>query len=181
MNGLIDKHRSQQSLIAFKVKRDLGKDGESRGLVGRSWWRGFMRRHSKRLVTKRGVKFLSHRSDWSKPEFIEQMYDVIYDVFIEAGVAVKLDNPDYVIFADEVGFNTNMKDDGNIAGTKYVCGRGKTPKMKSCTSDHRFTLLPFTAASGDAIMMAVIFKGKSKKEVPGDWHSGIDIRVHPKL
>ena len=63
----------------------------------------------------------------------ETMYDLVYDAMVKARVAVKLDekkevseglpltheliHPDYVLFVDEVGNNTNMRDDGQIGGT----------------------------------------------------------------
>jgi hypothetical protein len=39
-------------------------------------------------VTKRDERFASSRADWLKFSYIKQMYNVIYDEFIDAGVAV---------------------------------------------------------------------------------------------
>jgi hypothetical protein len=42
-------------------------------------------------VTKRDERFASSRADWLKFSYIKQMYNVIYDEFIDAGVAVVLE------------------------------------------------------------------------------------------
>jgi hypothetical protein len=171
MNGLIKNQDLQRKLIDFKLKRRMKGDLEHLGRVGKSYWNGFMKRHHHQLVTKRGEKFASNRADWSKHSYIKQMYDVIYDEFVGAGVARKLPqevfmdrlgnivekekkfgeaidieitHPDYILFGDETGCNTSQKKDGHIAGTKYVVGRGQVPKTQCATTDHRFTLLPIT-------------------------------------
>ena len=75
---------------------------------------------------------------WSKEVYIRQMYDVIYDNMVEAGVArtletpafmdnegnivdehdnnrlglactIEITHPDYILFADETGCNTSQK------------------------------------------------------------------------
>ena len=46
------------------------------------------------------------------------------------------------------------------------------------SKDHRFTLLPITAANGNAVLYVVIFKSK-KVVVPEAWKTGIDIRITP--
>jgi hypothetical protein len=205
MNGLIKNQELQQKLIEFKLQRGLGGDLEHLGKVGRSYWTGFMKRHGDRLVTKRGEKFAANRADWSKHFYIKQMYDVIYDEFVAANVAraletpvfmdrlgniveedqkfgesidIEITHPDYILFGDETGCNTSQKKDGHEAGTKYVVARGQTPRMQASTTDHRFTLLPITSASGEPVICVVIFQGKSK-EIPADWVSGIDTRVEP--
>ena len=47
------------------------------------------------------------------------------------------------------------------------------------TTDHKFTLLPFTSASGEAVCCAIIFQGKGT--VPATWKTGIDLSVTPIL
>ena len=46
-----------------------------------------MRQHADKLTTKRGQKFALDHSDQSKKLYIKNMYNAIYDVFIEAGMA----------------------------------------------------------------------------------------------
>ena len=47
------------------------------------------------------------------------------------------------------------------------------------TTDHKFTLLSFTSASGEAVCCAIIFQGKGT--VPATWKTGIDLSVTPIL
>ena len=44
-------------------------------------------------MTKSGENFTKARGDWTKHSHIAQIYDVIYDEFVVAGVAAKLDTP----------------------------------------------------------------------------------------
>jgi hypothetical protein len=176
------------------------------GKVSRSYWKLFMRRNSHRLVTRKGERFASNRADWSKFSYIKQMYDIIYNKFIDAQVArlreipvfmnrsgeivdealkhgklcdIEVLHPDYILFEDETGCNTSQKKDGHEGGTKFLCGPQQVPKTSCVTTGHRFTLLPTTTASGKPVVCVVIFQGKSTK-VPGNWASGIDIRLEPK-
>ena len=48
------------------------------------------------------------------------------------------------------------------------------------TTDHKFTLLPFTSASGKAVCCVVIFQSK-KENVPFTWRTGIDHTINPIL
>jgi hypothetical protein len=64
------------------------------------------------------------------------------------------------------------------AGTKFIVEHGQVPKTSSVTNDHRFTLLPLTAASGHVVICVVIFQVKSSK-IPAIWASGIDAKVEP--
>ena len=119
------------------------------------------------------------------------MYDFTEKNLLEAKAAVKLDTPVWmdkagnvveeqdsfgckvgikitakgrgnIIFADEVGGNTSMRKDGHAGGTKYVCSTGVVPRTKASVSDKKFSLLGFTAATGEAVMCVVIFQGKQQ-------------------
>ena len=48
-------------------------------------------------MTKRGEKFTLNRSEWTTLPNIKQMYEVIYDEMVDAGVAIALQTP---IFTD---------------------------------------------------------------------------------
>ena len=50
--------------------------------------------------------------------------------------------------------------------------------MLCSTSDCKFTLLPFTSASGEAVCCVVIFQ-QSEGQVPEIWLKGIDQQVLP--
>ena len=97
MNDLIENTDTKQKLIEFQQSRNLGTYGFEKGRVTTGWWRGFLRRHKDKLVTKRGEKFALNRSDWTTLPNIKQMYDVIYNEMVDAHVAVTLQNP---IFTD---------------------------------------------------------------------------------
>lgn len=68
--------------------------------------------------------------------------------------------PEYLLFAEETGCNTNQQKDGHIAGTKFLVQRGTTPKIQCATSDHHFTVLGFTAAMGEPVLCVIIFAGE---------------------
>jgi hypothetical protein len=90
----------------------------------------------------------------------------------------EITHPDWILFGDETGCNTSQRQDGNIASTKYVVGTNQVPRKKCSRKDHRFTLLPITAANGEPVICVSIFQGK-ESEVPAAWASGIDIRLEP--
>ncbi len=37
---------------------------------------------------------------------------------------IKIDHPDYILFADESGCQTNQKQDGNVGNRKYIVEHG---------------------------------------------------------
>jgi hypothetical protein len=85
---------------------------EELGRVDVGWWNGFRERFKHVLTTKRGEKFEHFRADWSQEPYIAQMYNVIYDNMVEAGVAIKLDSP---VIMDSLG-NIVQEDDPNRLG-----------------------------------------------------------------
>jgi hypothetical protein len=91
----------------------------------------------------------------------------------------KITKPEWILFADESGFNTSQKKDGHVSGQKFVVERGTTPQIMALTTDNKFTLLPFTPASGKAVCCCIIFQGKG--DVPATWRTGVDLTVTPIL
>ncbi len=106
------------------------------------------------------------------------MYENVYNTMVEAGVAeevseeikyetglpskFKLTRPEYVVFVDETGCNTNQLNDGRVGNEKFIL-----PKQDSefgapigATTDIHFTVLPFILGTGEAVMCAVIFKSE---------------------
>jgi hypothetical protein len=81
-----------------------------------------------------------------------------------------------MLFADESGCQTNQKQDGNVGNRKYIVECNTTPRVICNTADHRFTILPFTSGSGEAVWCVLIFQHK-EEEVPMTWKTGIDITV----
>jgi hypothetical protein len=207
MNDLIDGTKTQEALISFQASRKLGSQEFRNGKVTTGWWRGFLKRHENEIVTKRGEKFALNRHDWTTFENIQQMYDVIYDELVDARVALALSepiftdmhanvvdescrfglaqyitisSPNYILFADESGFSTSQKKDGHVGGQKLVVERGTVPQTMASTTDQKFTMLPFTSATGEAVCCAVIFQSKSRA-VPATWRTGVDYSITPIL
>ena len=93
MNDMIVGTTFEEELIRFQEERKLGDESFQRGTVTTGWWRGFKSRYRHRLTTKCGERFACNRADWTKLRNIIQMYAVIYDELVDAGVAIKLDSP----------------------------------------------------------------------------------------
>ena len=205
MNNLIEGTEVQQDLIAFQKSRKLGKEDFEHGKVTKGWWVGFLKRHEHEIVTKRGEKFALNRAEWTTLPNISQMYDVIYDEFVDAKVAIpcspyftdfdgnptdddlkkysraqniKITKPGWILMAYESSFSTSQKKVGHVGGQRLIVERGTVPQIIACTTDHKFTLHPFTSASGHAVCCVVIFQGKQGK-VPAIWRTGIDHTVTP--
>ena len=56
-------------------------------------------------------------------------------------------HPEYIIFVDEVGNNTNIKYDGEFGGKRLLKEKDHKAKITDATSDAHFTVLGFTAAT----------------------------------
>ena len=205
MNDLIKNTSLQDAVREFQMARRLCVQESTYGTVGKCWWKAFKRRNADKVVSKRGEKFACCRGEWTKKSNLAQMYDVIYDEMVDARIAIKLDvpvftdrhgnevdennrfglkqdikitHPHYLIFADESGCNTNQKKDGQIGGRKHLVEKNTVPQTMACTNDHRFTVLPFTSASGEAICLVVIFRSE-KDDIPLTWQTGIDPTQQP--
>ena len=79
---------------------------------------------------------------------------------------------------DEMGINTNQKEDGHVGGELFLCEIGTRPKIAVSTMDHCCTIIPIVATSGEAVCCVVIFQGDSKSPM-SDWCLGIDITMPP--
>ena len=88
-NSLIEGTSSQKQLQEFQKVRKQTPTGK----LGQKYWTGFLKQHAIQLTTKQGQHFAANRSDWSKRSYVKQMYDCIYDAYVEAGVAKPLDQP----------------------------------------------------------------------------------------
>jgi hypothetical protein len=168
--------------------------------LGIGYWRGFMKRNGHLIKAKKGVKFDAKRADWCTHRNFEEMYAEIYQKMVEKGIATKmeqemavdregnivddessdrfgrktsykLDRPDKLVFVDEVGSNTNQEKDGNKGGEKYLTTREGRALMRCNTKDAHFSVLGFTAATGEPIMCAIIFAAKQLDPL---WITGLD-------
>ena len=106
-----------------------------------------MSRHKKDINNSRGVRSQDHkRQVWVTYDNFVNMYDCVYERMVECGVAIKtnddtmytrdgkettkdvfglptrykLTKPEFVLMVDEVGCNTNQKEDGAIGGERFV-------------------------------------------------------------
>jgi hypothetical protein len=90
----------------------------------------------------------------------------------------KLIHPDHILFVDETGCNTNMKQDGHVGGELFVlpmdymdCG------VSGVVTDMHFSVLCFTSGTGHPVLCSIILKSnKEISEIPMNWKLGIDIR-----
>ena len=129
------------------------------------------------------------------------MYDLVYDRMEEARILEALDepiwmnrkgeivmsaeealwmkvihrvkHPEYMLFVGEVGNNTNMKDNGKVGGERLLKEKVQRAKITAMTSDAHFTVLGFTAATGEPVMCAIIFPGH---DLTSEQHLGVDIQ-----
>ena len=169
--------------------------------MGKKYWSNFLRRNRDKLTGDRAISQADCRKQWSTYLNFSKMYNLVYDVIQESGITeqlpskvwmdlsgdtvqseadavdlqvdLKVKYPDYQIFVDEVGNNTNMKEDGNIGGQFLLKGKGEKATITLSTADTHFTVLGFTAGTGEPIMCAVIFTGK---ELTTKQQLGVDIR-----
>jgi hypothetical protein len=79
--------------------------------------------------------------------------------------------PDWLLFVDECGSNTSQSKDGQVGRQVFLCSKDGQPQQQAATKDAHFTVLGFTAASGEAVMCAVIFVAKTFKL---EWQTGFD-------
>ena len=107
-NDLIKKTDHQAELVEFQKARHLGTELFKHGSLTKNWWLGFMRRHGHKIVTNRGERFACNRAEWTTLPNIKQMYDVLYDEFVDARIAVTLDEP---VFTDKEGTVVVDKDE----------------------------------------------------------------------
>ena len=151
----------------------------------------FKRRWAHRLVTRRGQKFTLDRS--KELTYRNVIYEDLYKPLVQTGNATKtneftseydgplktnfhLTHPEMCLVVDEVGSNISQKGDGHIAGTKYICEINSIPRQQASHSDKHFTLLGFTALTGEPVLCLVIIAGvKEMFEV----ETGIDIDAAP--
>jgi hypothetical protein len=201
VNSIIKGTLTEKEVIEFKARYSHGDKKSESAELGKGYYNGFLKRNGHRLVSKRGEKFAANRAEWSTYENFVKMYDGVYDEMVDSGVAERLPSPvwmdaegnivdsedeafglqvdtvlkhpDHVFTVDEVGNNTNQKNDGHIGGGRFLCERGTTPKQICSTKDAHFTVLGFTSANGQPVMCVIIFEGE---QVKLDWATGIDIQ-----
>ena len=188
INSIIDGTTHQTKLVTYQTKHiKMRKSSPNVGTVGRSYWRGFLKRNKNLLDSGSPNLQAISRKEWSSYLNFERMYDLVYNQMEHAGVLEKLESPqwmdidgnivmeeaealgkkvehrlkhpEYVLFVDEVGNNTNMKEDGRVGGERLLKAKGTKASISASTTDAHYTVLGFTAATGEAVMCAIIFAG----------------------
>ena len=129
-------------MVAWKTRFKLSGSDVSK--LGSKYWRNFKRRHDDILYSGSGETQASTRKDWSTHLNFKKIYNLVYDRMKEARILEALDepvwinckgdivmsaeealvmkvthrvkHPEYMLLVDEVGNNTNMKDDGEVKG-----------------------------------------------------------------
>jgi hypothetical protein len=108
--------------------------------------------HDNVLKLKKPKKFPNDRAKWATYENIEEMYNRVYQALVDSGVAKYTDesktklemlHPKYLLFGDELGINTNMKDSGNRKEKRVIgeVGGSSTAKESASASDNKATIL----------------------------------------
>jgi len=199
-NSLIEGKPLQDELKAYQASRRKKPTGK----VTAGYWRRFMSRSKGILSTAKGYRVGTSKDEWGKLHNVQQMYEMTYDIWVDAGVAVRLPedehywvneegerveteaesagckvtvdliHPEYVIFGDEVGTDVCQEEDGHIGGQTYVTAHGTRAELKSSTNSSRWTLIGLTAATGDPVMCIIIFTGK---EIDINTRLGFDHRA----
>ena len=198
-NSIIEGTVHEEAMVSFKTRLNIRGSDES--TLGSKYWRNFRRRHEDILESSSGETQASARREWSTHLNFKMMYDLVYDRMKEARILETLDkpvwmnregeivmsaeealgmkvthrvkHPEYMLFVDEVGNNTNMKDDGKVGGEQFLKEKGQRAKITAATTDAHFTVLGFTAATGEPVMCAIIFPGH---ELTSEQHLGVDIQ-----
>ena len=122
---------------------------EQLGEIANGFYQRFRERNINTLQSKKGRKFALNRSDWMHYSYIDDMYTKIYEIFVESGVAhsienevafdkagnqveigsplqyglpsnIVIDHPEFLLFIDETGINTNQKDNGQMGGVDCI-------------------------------------------------------------
>jgi hypothetical protein len=203
VNSIIEGTIYQAKLRRYHIDvMKMSSDAGSLGIAGGRYWRNFKERNKDKLDSGVAIAQAACRKEWSSYLNFSQMYDLVYEQMNQAGVLEDLEvpvwmnlageivsseaeafgervsqvvkHPDYVMFVDEVGNNTNMKDDGRIGGERLLKGKGQTAEVTAATSDAHFTVLGFTAATGEPVMCAIIF---AAGEMTQELQLGVDIRA----
>ena len=85
-------------------------------------------------------------------------------------------HPDFVLFVDECGANTNQKDDGHLGGQLFVIPvEDNDGGLSGATTNLHFTVLLFTAATSNTVLCAIILKSTLNiEDIPLTWKLGVN-------
>jgi len=131
-NDLISETEYTEKIKDCKELRKLNSIEK----LGDTWYQGFMSQFSEQLTRSGTTIKDSKRNTWVTQENFQNMYESVYEATVSAGVAKKeeeeinygtglpsryrLTKPEYVLFVDETGFNTNQLNDGRVGGELFI-------------------------------------------------------------
>ena len=197
INSMLNSTGLQSQLVEWKKKYSHHENNIC--TVGQGYWKSFMHRNKHLIVSSKGQKYELNRANWTTYQNFSQMYEVIEQEMITAGVAVALKEPVWMnaegevveegdaygckvtlditkpemcVVADEVGGNTSQKDDGKIGGERWLCSPGTIPQRKISTKNKHYTTLGLTLLDGRPLMCVVIMSGEHPK---AEVETGIDV------
>lgn len=130
-------------------------------------------------------------ANWASYLNFEQMYDCIADELVACNIAerlpeplwmdkegnvmesaeeaygqrctIRINYPELCFVADEVGSNISQTGDGNVGGSKVVCGSKCVPQKKASKKNKHFTVMGITALTGEPLMCVVIIEGVQRQ------------------
>jgi hypothetical protein len=192
-----------RELIIFKESRGITVDMEN--LLGKRWYLSFMKRNKDKVRKGRGKIRDVKRHTWCTYDAFTDMYNCVYSTMHEIGICKRLpqpvmldmkgntvhesemmfgrptnyilEHPELMIFVDETGSNTCQVSDGHVGGQLFILPQdGSVKGMLGSLTDMHFTVLPFIAGTGEAVMCAIILRSeKAIEDIPLSWKYGIDI------
>jgi Tc5 transposase DNA-binding domain len=193
---LIRGTKYAEKLKAFKKKRNIQGKNET-VVLGERWYRQFIKRHG-HLIKRRRCKVKdAKRHTWCTYEHFEDMYNAVYHEMVVSGIAketeeevimydvsgavttdktkmygrptkYELTHPEELLFVDETGCNTNMKQDGHVGGEMFLLPcEDKETGISGAVTDMHFSVLCFTSGTGEPVLCAVILK--SNKDIEDMW------------
>lgn len=203
-NSLITRSGWENQVIDWK--KSQGMYDPDKPLLGKKWYHAFLKRYKHKIRRGRCKIQDVNRKSWCTYDHFEAMYMDVYETMVKAGVAGRLDeavwlnkegcivaeddaekfgrktrymmeHPEWCLFADETGCNTNQKEDGYRGGQLFVLENGcEEGGLTGVVTDIHFTVMCFTCATGDPVLCVVIMKSEMTiAEVPISWKWGIDI------
>jgi hypothetical protein len=154
------------------------------GSLGARYWQNFCRRNEDVITVKKAVRFDSKRDDWCCWDNLCHMYGRVYLQLHHMGIAetwggkgwrydknniveteaeaygkkteYSLKHPEKLIMVDEVGENISQKVNGNTGDQKFMVANNSF-------KDNHFTVLGFTAATGEAVLCAITITASKLK------------------
>ena len=76
-------------------------------------------------------------------------------------IKYRLSNPQYVLFGDKLGTDTNHMEDGNNGGQSYISIKGTKTNLLLFKASGSFTLMGITDAIGETVLCICILAAKS--------------------